>query len=1347
MTTPLPTSGVLRMSDIKANLEITSNANLSLGSALLRALAHKKTGTLRMSDFYGANELESLILVGIEPSLPTAWGYYRSFWGENDRPQFGVYELVGAYDTSDGKFVFTVDGDAPHSTFRAIVINNHIYYEEDATFYHYDPGSDTTVWEWEGQAAGLVVGNVYELSYLVGPASLTPPTNTQPMPVGGGDQWVLTFADEFNDVVLDATKWNKSLWYETDSGAANYDINNGRLRIWPLQVAGTWMKRDFTTHGKFQQAYGFFEIKFKVPVNKGIRCVLWMLNHDTSARPVVTLGTFFPGAIVDSGWADAAKHAIDFQFGVQPTTDGTWLIQERYNDQVPTPTAVDFTITDHVLGINKTETQITFYLDGVPFKTVSVTGANVMTQGEYFIISMDYVGTNPVADAGTVQNSTGAFEIDYVRAWVPGTPTGGGGNPPTQTAYVAPIGRSAAQYPYMTFRDEFDGLAVNTAKWIATGNTSVQNSTLYLYPTEPYVSSEVVYGSLTSSGKFFQKYGFFEIRAKLPIGKGLEPQFRLFNTDFTTQNPSIRGLEAHNKVDAGVWANSSFHPIRIEQSLISKQEPFPPVNRMYVRNSANFLGNVDFSLDWHTFGIEWKNGTIQFLIDGLEMGTPASFTGQFDIRMWLMLQLVAGGVNNALPDSINTPAGIGNSFMIDYIRAWAHADGSTIVEGTLPQLPASEGGYGTSTGYGNVINIAYYGDSTIFGYDGAAGTGAAVSTTLPEKVALDLGGGYLVTNRGKTGTNAVDALNGTNAVGWTDWTTHIKSIADNVVIIEYHDTTSVNNIINNVRSLCRIARDNGKTVLFQTTNEWAAGAHGSLTNFDVWDAQVRGAQIEGVPIIDMYTYMVNYRTTNGLTLTAMYPDGKNPNQATYLVMGAYAASRIPTLISNVTTPRPVVAFYGNSTTWGYKSNVGTQVAIPYPLAFAQRQPSYDVQNNGVNSTEVQHWIAGTNGTPGTWANLMARSPARYVVLNFGTLEQFDRTTLQFKTDLKTMIAEVRKVSGRVPILLTPFTGDFASIAAYAQAVRDAGAETQTVVIDLYSWSASIVANGTGNVRTYFPDGLHPTDQLYIDAGAFISARWADAINGVTTPPTGGGALDPAVPVGHPFTYTLTFNEEFDGSQLNTNIWNDHIWWNEGGEKTGKPVNFQVSNGELLIWPADGFYPRTIDTDGKFYQTYGFFEAEMKLSIGLGCWPAFWLYNHDLPSLRPEIDIMEAYSGGGVESTWSDANFHPINYGMTLWRQEGDQIEFYKMLDLGFPPVDLSAGYHKYGCLWEPDGVTFYFDGIQMGPKVSTTFYGYRMYILCDLYFGSASGTPTNAGTPKGASNATRFRYVRAWRKN
>ena len=222
-------------------------------------------------------------------------------------------------------------------------------------------------------------------------------------------------------------------------------------------------------------------------------------------------------------------------------------------------------------------------------------------------------------------------------------------------------------------------------------------------------------------------------------------------------------------------------------------------------------------------------------------------------------------------------------------------------------------------------------------------------------------------------------------------------------------------------------------------------------------------------------------------------------------------------------------------------------------------------------------------------------------------------------------------------------------------------------------------------------------------------------------------------------YTLTFAEEFDGDSLNTDVWMDHEWYD-----TQLPINYAVEDGSLKIWPQKdengNFFKRVINTDGKFYQTYGYFEMEAKLPRGKGVWPAFWLYNHDKDDgTRPEIDIMEAYSGGGELSGWSDANLNPTAFAATIWTGVEGAMGGQKILrDLG----DLSAGYHKYAVKWEPNKQTFYLDGKEIySVDVSMPD---RMYLLVDILFGSASGQPDDS-TPVGKeNNSYDVRYVRAW---
>ncbi|KRB69673.1 hypothetical protein ASE07_27440 [Noviherbaspirillum sp. Root189] len=219
-------------------------------------------------------------------------------------------------------------------------------------------------------------------------------------------------------------------------------------------------------------------------------------------------------------------------------------------------------------------------------------------------------------------------------------------------------------------------------------------------------------------------------------------------------------------------------------------------------------------------------------------------------------------------------------------------------------------------------------------------------------------------------------------------------------------------------------------------------------------------------------------------------------------------------------------------------------------------------------------------------------------------------------------------------------------------------------------------------------------------------------------------------------FVLTFADEFD--HFNPQVWNDHIWY----EKPNPTKNYTVEKGTLKIWPqrdASGkFFNRTIDTDGKFEQRYGFFEIEAKLPRGKGTWPAFWLFAHP-DKRRPEIDVMEAYAGGEDPWGYTDADgvSRPTSYGATVWLDEGVEAGKYQHQ----AKKDLSASFHKYAVKWEPDRQTFYFDGKKLHTveaKMTD-----QMYIMLDLWFGSSSGDPDDS-TPQGKANSFEINYVRAW---
>lgn len=256
------------------------------------------------------------------------------------------------------------------------------------------------------------------------------------------------------------------------------------------------------------------------------------------------------------------------------------------------------------------------------------------------------------------------------------------------------------------------------------------------------------------------------------------------------------------------------------------------------------------------------------------------------------------------------------------------------------------------------------------------------------------------------------------------------------------------------------------------------------------------------------------------------------------------------------------------------------------------------------------------------------------------------------------------------------------------------------------------------------------EEAYFDERTLLAAAKAKKFEkpaaNATKIPFGQNAAD----------YVLTFSEEFD--TFNRALWNDHIWY-----ETPNPTrNFTVEGGVLKIWPqrdATGrFFNRTLDTDGRFSQRYGYFEMEAKLPRGKGTWPGFWLFAHP-GNRRPEIDIMEAYPGGVEPWGYTDADgvSRPTAFGVTVWFDEGASAGT-RQFDAG---KDLSVKFHKYAVKWEPLRQTFYFDGKQVffvDAEMRDP-----MYVLVDLWFGSSSGEPDES-TPHGKANSFEINYIRAW---
>ncbi len=186
-------------------------------------------------------------------------------------------------------------------------------------------------------------------------------------------------------------------------------------------------------------------------------------------------------------------------------------------------------------------------------------------------------------------------------------------------------------------------------------------------------------------------------------------------------------------------------------------------------------------------------------------------------------------------------------------------------------------------------------------------------------------------------------------------------------------------------------------------------------------------------------------------------------------------------------------------------------------------------------------------------------------------------------------------------------------------------------------------------------------------------------------------------------YTLVWHDEFDGpngSSPDPKKWTYDLggggWGNEELESyTNRPENAHLENGNLVIAARKESYegadrvPREytsarLKSQGRFSQTYGRFEARIKIPGGQGIWAAFWMLGDNISTAGwpkcGEIDIMENI---GKEPGVVHGSVHgPLTTGSA-----SDVTAAVKLVS----GKDFAADFHLYAVEWDPDTIRFYVD--------------------------------------------------------
>lgn len=234
--------------------------------------------------------------------------------------------------------------------------------------------------------------------------------------------------------------------------------------------------------------------------------------------------------------------------------------------------------------------------------------------------------------------------------------------------------------------------------------------------------------------------------------------------------------------------------------------------------------------------------------------------------------------------------------------------------------------------------------------------------------------------------------------------------------------------------------------------------------------------------------------------------------------------------------------------------------------------------------------------------------------------------------------------------------------------------------------------------------------------------------------------DTSVPVGQSGNWNLIFDDEFNGTTLDTSKWLQLRGDAAGpyGDPANPDVedayytknNSYVSNGNLvlnLVKQAAGGYPYSsgwVQTYPAFTYTYGYAEIRAKVPTCDGCWPAFWTVPTPLGTWPPEIDIFEFFN-----EPFPSFNYH---YGTASNHKQSGPTNY------GTSGVDYTKDYHVYGMSWEPNKIQVFLDG-QPGPSYTdaATITSLPQFLILNLALNKGYNPTTTQMLVD---------YVRVWQK-
>ncbi len=374
----------------------------------------------------------------------------------------------------------------------------------------------------------------------------------------------------------------------------------------------------------------------------------------TGATPIVNLSSL---SIVDVAQQRDNKNTSAFRFYINVIPSSQKEIKIAYSTKDSTAVSnTDYTATSGTLTIPAGQS--------VAFIDVMVKGDSLRQADQFFKVELSNLVNAKLDGAGkalgTIQNN---------GIWLP-TDNSGYSTPLSYPGYA------------LVWNDEFSANTLDLSVWNqeigngsngwgnneleyytnSTKNTFLSNGNLVIEARKETTGSfNYTSGRMTTQGKKDFRFGRIDIRAKLPVGKGIWPALWMLGSNINTV-----GWPASGEID--IMELIGTYPSRVHGTMHWK-----PVSGTNVNKGGSYdLSSGNFSSKFYVFSIIWEEDKVRWYVDDqlyftFTKADVGAANYPFNASEFFLFNVAVGGNWPGPPDASTI---FPQRMFVDYVRVF-----------------------------------------------------------------------------------------------------------------------------------------------------------------------------------------------------------------------------------------------------------------------------------------------------------------------------------------------------------------------------------------------------------------------------------------------------------------------------------------------------------------------------------------------------------------------------------------------------------------------------------------------------------------------------------------------------